>query len=138
MAMTKKEKEALDALILKVEILGALRWTQEVLPDIPVPVYVGYGFTCGADGWSFNTYSGTVYEAWSEAAVHGIGKYENRSWMSGTRGGIALYSSKELALKGLRYAMEMQFAEKLQKIDKAIQNVVESKKKAVEALLEEL
>lgn len=125
MAMTKKEKEAFDAAILKAEILGALRWSQEVQPNIPAPVYVGYANSCGVDGWSFNLYSETVYEAWSEPNAHGQGKYENRSKMSGSRGSIALYSSKELALRGLRHEMEMKYAKNLQKIDKAIQNVVE-------------
>lgn len=124
--MTKKEKAEFDAAILKAEILGALRWTQEVLPDIAPPTYEGYGFSAGKDGWSFNTYTESVFEAWSESNAHGFGKYANRSRMSGSRGGIALYSSSELALKGLRSAMETQYAKNLQKIDKAIRDAVES------------
>lgn len=126
MAMTKKEKAEFDAAILKAEVLGALRWTQEVPPDIP-PTYEGYGLSVGTDGWLFNTYTEQSFEDWSEASAHGTGRYSNRSRLSGSRGGVALYSSRELALKGLRHAMEMQYAKSLQKIDKAVQDVVELK-----------
>lgn len=37
MAMTKKEKAAYDAAIKTAETAAALRWTEPVEPDVPVP-----------------------------------------------------------------------------------------------------
>ena len=102
MAMTKKEKAEVDELISRVNTLAALRWTEEVKPDIPKPDSHSIE-TCG---WYYLTsifYGGDKVEtAWSSSGAHGTGP--SRSCRS--QGGISLFSTELLALKALRHSVE--------------------------------
>lgn len=113
MAMTKKEKAEFEAAIKRANTLSALRWTDPVEKDLPRP---DRGST---SGWDYNAYSVRVYQAWSEPVSHGDGPARNG--YSGSQGGIALFSTKLLALKALRHAVECDSAEKLRKIDEMIE-----------------
>ena len=107
MAMSKKEQETVRELKRKLSVLAALRWTDAVHPDIPIP-----DFQTITKGWM------TGYEradkAMSSSISHKRGDWEDRSWSQQPR---ALYSTELLALKALRHEMEEQFAEKLASVD---------------------
>lgn len=115
--MAKQTKQQREAEALH----AALRWTDRIERDMPVP---SQGII---SGWEHNVYSATetqigksmVYPAWSSSNAHGKGRFPGDSeWKD--EGGRALYSSKLLALRGLRNDAERWFAETLRKIDKCI------------------
>jgi hypothetical protein len=99
MALNKKEKGFIDKLVKELEIQSALRWTEEVNPDIMPPK--------GGEllkGFSFNAYSMRVSES-----------------CASSQGSKPLYSSILLALKAMRYAVERKCAAELRTIDKMIE-----------------
>lgn len=102
-----------DAAIEHAETLAALRWTEPVEKDLPIP---RENFT---SGWNFNIYNGTVQQMWSSVVFHGYGA-EPKQECSSSQRGISLFSTKILALKALRHATECEAAEKLRRIDAAI------------------
>jgi hypothetical protein len=115
MAMTKKEKAAFDEAILKAQTLGALRWTSPVAKDLPRPDSWG----TATSGWRFNSYNCGVTQAWSECSAHGTGPARHN--LSGSQNGVDLFSTRLLALKALRHAVELESATKLRKIDAMIE-----------------
>lgn len=126
MAMTKKEKAEFDAVVAKLELTAALRWTEEVKRDLSPPTG---GFGNYTYGWDINSYSafssygtGTielVYPAWSGSVSHGTGEPE-RAGKNASQCSRTLYSTKLVALKALRFEVELKTAGALRKIDKAI------------------
>ena len=72
-------------------------------------------------GWSMNAHRSyePVFKSWSENTRHGTGHPEGRP-SSATQQGRAQYSSRLLALWGLRQALEMRAAERLRKVDMMI------------------
>ncbi len=109
--MNKKEQAQVQELKRKLSTLAALRWTDEVLPDLPIPICSPHI----TKGWEtcYNrvvpSLSSSVYhktDSWDEA--------KNGGWSQGPRN---LYSTKLLALKALRHEKELQFAEELARID---------------------
>jgi hypothetical protein len=120
MAMTKKERAEFDAALAQARILGALRWTATVAKDVPAPSYSSNALAF-TEGWTYNTYSGTVELGWSESNAHGKGPYpagdRNKSAAQGAR---ALFSTESKALAALRHALELQAAEKLAAVDRRI------------------
>lgn len=115
MAMTKKEKAEFDSAIYSAELLAALRWTQEVNPDLPKP----QNFNNHIEGWDFNAVTKKVEKYWSDSVSHGPGEsYAQKTY--GSQKGMPLYSTKSLALKALRHAIELKAAQDLLAIDKRI------------------
>lgn len=114
MAMTKKEKAEFDAAILRANTLAALRWTEPVKKDVPLP-----NPFCETSGFDFNTYNTKVYQAWSTAISHGDGDCRKNSHSASQRG-IWLFSTKVLALRAMRHEIECQSAKKLREIDEQI------------------
>ena len=116
MAMTKKEKAEVDERISRVNTLAALRWTEEVKPDIPKPD----SYSVETTGWSYSTsifYGGDRVEtAWSSSGAHGTG-----SRSCGSQGGVGLFSTELLALKALRHSVEKECATRLYRIDRMIE-----------------
>jgi hypothetical protein len=109
--MTKKEKEEMEA----AKKMAALRWTEEVKRDVPVPES---GFS---EGWDFNANAGRVWLGWSDRVGHGTGAAPT-DWKGriGSQGSRAMYSSKLLALKAMRHEMERMLASQLYEVDKMI------------------
>ena len=103
--------------------LSALHWTNAIEFDLPKP---GPGSALRVEGWSFNLYrvlhgygsfdSSCVEATWSTSISHGI----QSSPHSGTQQGTAQFSTKVLALRALRCALENWAAEKLDQIDQSI------------------
>lgn len=115
MAMTKKEKAEFEAMAKELRVQSALRWTEKIAPDLPIP---SSGCT---QGWAINSYDGIVREAWSQNIRHGNGLCEPDNWrQSASQNGVPLFSTKLLALKAVRHEMEKEFAKKLAAVDEAI------------------
>jgi hypothetical protein len=114
MAMTKKEQAEFDAALDRANTLAALRWTWPVEKDVPVPS----GWAESTTGWDFNAYSVKVEQMWSEASSHGPGAM--RAGIASQRG-CELFSTRLLALRALRHAVENDSAGKLRKIDEQIE-----------------
>jgi hypothetical protein len=109
MSMTKKERAAFDKALADAMRLGALRWTTDVRPDVPVPK--GNEMTTG---W-LPVYS-RVDVACSNTVNHAVGRTDKTT----TQQPRQLYSTKLLALRALRHEMEHRFAEQLANVDKQI------------------
>lgn len=114
MAMTKKERAEFDAAIMRAETLAALRWTEPVARDVPIPKD-GY-----SAGWDFNAHSGRVWQGWSSTVSHGEGVRKPTGYTSGSQGGRAMFSTQELALRAMRHEMEREAAQKLRHLDQSI------------------
>ena len=111
MAMTKKEKEALDAALTA----AALRTTADVSADVPPPKSNGL-----AKGWlpvAERSNFPRVEPACSSSFYHGKGQQDKTN----SQGARSLYSTKILALKALRRAVEKDCAERLRKVDRMIE-----------------
>jgi hypothetical protein len=115
MAMNKKEREAHEAALNQLRIQGALRFTTKVEFDVPPPL-----MNSETQGWRKNSVSMVVDRGWSESVAHGSGESRKTSH-SGSQGCQWLYSTKLLALKALRNAIEMKAAEQLAAIDLRIE-----------------
>ena len=106
--MTKKEQARLAVLRHELALAKALRWTEPVEPDVQPPVKglsVGY------------TYIGDRVEpARSSVVFHAVGRQDKTD----SQGCRSLYSTRLLALKALRHAVEKDCAEKLARIDDLI------------------
>ena len=111
MAMTKKEREALEA----AKACAALRWTDGAQKDVPPPVG-----SEESSGYCFNEARGQAYAAWSTSMIHGEG--ETRSDPYASRGAIGLFSTRLLALKAMRHAAETKAANRLRAIDRMIED----------------
>lgn len=114
MAMNKKEQAAFAELQKDLLIARALRFTDPVPADIPIPER---GL---AKGWLFNSYLGNpdVARACSSSVSHCYGDDNATTSQGATR----LYSTKLLALRALRHAVELKCAEILAGIDLQIED----------------
>lgn len=121
--MNKTDQRKLDALQEEIAALKdavlvakALRFTEPCEPDVAIPE------PCGdlKKGWAFNEwsnhYDGEVAIACTTSSAHAF-RSDTRSTTKGER---PLYSTKLLALRGLRHALENIFANKLANIDRQI------------------
>lgn len=116
MAMTKKEKEAHEALLRQVRILGALRFTDKVLPDVPHPKNGDYNAL--TKGFLFNSHSICIAPACSSSTGHN--SWNNQATSS--QGARDLYSTRLLALKAMRNEIEQESAKRLADIDAMIED----------------
>ena len=113
--MNKKEQAMVDDLREQLRIAKALRWTEKVEPDVPIPEssYLTKGFLC-------NGYNGDVVPACSSRVSHGYGSDER----TGTQGARALYSTRLLALRAVRHLVELKVAKVLADVDGRIEKEV--------------
>lgn len=127
MAMTKKEKAEMEEMRNRLQILSALRWTEGVKPDLsPKDILDDQPLdTAYISGYTYNAHNGIVSPAWSRRHSHRIGQsvpVSNNSTAS--QHGLALFSTRLLALKACRHAVELECAKKLEEIDRAIEREV--------------
>lgn len=106
MVMNKKEKAVVEDLMVRF----SLRWTEEVLPDVQPPS------NSSRVKWD-ELSTGFTYNAYTL-------KIERKDKTSAQQP-LALYSTKELAAKAMRYAVELKCAEELRKVDKKIESILE-------------
>ena len=122
MAMTKKEKEAMQAAIDKADLIVALRWTAPVGKDVKPPDREGY-----SEGWTYNAYSKVVEIAWSTSVAHGKGPIPKSGvYQSGSQRSLSMYSTKSKALAAMRYEIETESARHLMAIDRRLRKLTEA------------
>jgi len=116
MAMTKKERAEVDALILKAETLAALRWTSPATRDV-LPPKSGY-----TEGWDFNAHGKRVWLGWSGVTNHGTGAAPKLSerYKSASQNSRHMHSTEALALAAMRHEIELLAAADLLAIDRRI------------------
>lgn len=105
MAMNKKEQAYVESLKERL----ALCFTPEVLPDVPRPG-VNEGLV---KGFSFNAYSREVRKSCSSYLWHADGSWDKID----AQGAIEQYSTRLLALRAMRNAIEMRCARELRSVD---------------------
>lgn len=125
MAMNKKEQAEMAALKRQLAVASAFVRTPAVSEDLPPPTPdERHRYT---HGFSFNTYNKNVSEYWSSSVSnHTENPEEKKGYISGSQGGIALYSTRLLALKALRHAVENEAAKSLADIDMEIAAEIQS------------
>jgi len=113
-AMTKKEKELLEAALTA----AALHTTSDVAPDVPPPSGGGLskGFAVVAERSEYCR----VEPACSSSVHHGIGQQDKTN----SQNAKSLYSTKMLALKALRRAVERDCAGRLRRVDRMIEEEI--------------
>lgn len=133
MAMSKKEKLEYAKIIWDLRIHTALRFTDKVSPDIPIPEYtVSSPLTKGWVPIGSLGNQGRVEVACSSSVHHAIGRTDRTT----SQNAIRLYSTKLLALRGLRNQVEKRCAEELSRIDQQIEE--EELKQATEVRTDEV
>lgn len=116
MAMNNKEQAEMAALKKQLAVASAFVRTPAVAKDVPPPEPSGKRDY--SHGFNFNAYNGTTEEYWSSCNTHYTSNPVGKTgYISGRQEGIALYSTRLLALKALRHAVENEAAESLAKID---------------------
>lgn len=113
MAMNKKEQAELEELRKQLAIAKAFRFTEPVERDVQPPE----SYSALATGWVYNEYNCMVSVACSNSVHHAVGRTDKTN----TQRPISMYSSKLLALKGLRNALEQKYAKALADIDAQIE-----------------
>lgn len=116
MAMNEKERTEFDAAKKAVVVARALNWSEPVARDL-LPNNAVVGEVCG---FTFNAYNGEVLYALSGTVSHATSR-DDFPKRTSTQRGIAMFSTKLLALKAMRHEVEKECAEKLAKIDMQIQ-----------------
>jgi len=117
MAMSKKEQQLLAECQQQLRLAKALRFTELVYPDVPIP-----------DRWNRHLVKGWLYAgsagsfrvdvACSSCTSHAFGRDDGVTQQEPQ----ALYSSRLLALKAARNALEQQCASWLARLDTEIEN----------------
>lgn len=113
MAMNKKEQAEFDAAKKAVIVARALNWSEPVARDVRATT--GY-----VQGFTFNAHTSEVLYGLSGTIGHATSR-DNFPLKTSTQNGIAMFSTKLLALRALRHEVEKQCAERLAKIDMQIQ-----------------
>lgn len=116
MVMNKKEKEHVEKLSMELSRARAFRFTDPVLPDVLPPKIYGlllHGFT-------YNEYTSSILFACSSSGSHAVSS-DSPCEKTNSQQPIVMYSTRSLALKGLRNALEKKYSESLAKIDREIQ-----------------
>lgn len=113
--MNKKEQAAVQSLKDQLALWKALRWTEKVEPDMPVPdsysaLAVGYTTLGGSSD------SARVEPSCSSSVFHAWGRQDKTD----TQQGIRQHSTRLRALKALRNEVEIACARRLVRIDEMI------------------
>lgn len=115
MPMTKAEKARMAELEKQLLLARALRFTDPVEPDVPIPAT--FGKERLAKGFLFNAYTPRVVPACSSSVFHAFGRNDQTD----SQGARRLFSTRLRALRALRHAVEMECAQKLAGIDLQIE-----------------
>ena len=115
--MTKKEQAALEQALTH----SALRATSPQEPDVPIPS----SFSVLSKGWlpiAGSTDGAQVEPACSSSINHANGRTDKTT----TQGPRRLYSTRLIALRQLRYEAEQAAAYRLRRIDRMIEQELET------------
>lgn len=94
------------------ELSLALKLTGDIERDVEIPKT----HSKIVNGWNFNVYSGDVLKSCSSSVSHNHGYWDRTAIQKPIR----QFSSKLLATKALRRAMEIRYAENLLALDQEI------------------
>lgn len=120
MAMNKKEQAEFASMKKKLAVASAFVRTPAVERDVPAPSPSGP--TRYSHGFDFNVYGFAINEYWSSCSSHYTENPQGKSgYVSGSQRGISLYSTRLLALRALRHAVENKAASDLAEIDMKIE-----------------
>lgn len=110
-AQLKAEQDATD----RARISAALHWSDDadIAPDVLPPELLSNALSTG---YTFNAYSRRVEVACSSSIHHAVGRIDKTT----AQRPLALYSTRERALRAMRAALELEFATALAKIDREI------------------
>jgi hypothetical protein len=112
--LSKKQQEELARQQREERIREALHWTEEADgPDVPPPT----GWRELVTGYMFNAHYLRVDVACTGPVTHAIERTDRTT----TQGARSLYSTRERALRALRNVVERECAERLEKIDRMIE-----------------
>jgi hypothetical protein len=111
--MNKKEQAQFEELKTKL----ALRFTEAVTKDVPIPPHISNEL---AKGYLFNSYSLRVEPSCSNSIHHNFGGNGRTT----TQGGRELYSTRERALRAMRNELEERFANELRRVDIMIEKEI--------------
>jgi len=114
--VTKKEMAEREALVVAL----AVRYTGPMKgPDIAKPE-ARFGDT--VQGYTFNPYNREVYPTLSQAWQHAINRDGNGAFPERctSQYGVAVYSSRLLALQDMRRALEREYGRNLSHVDRLI------------------
>lgn len=129
MAMNKKEQAEMAALKRQLAVASAFVRTPAVEKDLPPPIPGEGNSGHVTHGFNFNTYTQEVREYWSGAvATYSENPKAKKGYVSGSQGSTALYSTRLMALKALRHAVENEAAESLANIDEEIASEIQAQK----------
>ena len=113
---TKAQIAAEQVAAREVCLIAALRWTEPApARDVPPPDGLG-SYNRLSTGYTFNVHTRSTSEACSSSVSHAIGRTDRAD----SQRPISLYSTRLLALRALRAAMEREYAEALLRIDDQI------------------
>ena len=112
--MNKKEQAKMEHL----KTLLALRHYPAVMPDIMPPSAFGEI----RNGYTYNSYSGTICKACTSSISHNIGEWDKTT----SQKPIKLYSTEKLAYEAMLHDMAMMFARKLRLVEIAMENLKEN------------
>lgn len=122
--MNKKEQAMVGDLRAEVRnvydllrIAKALRWTERVPPDVPVPQ--GHGEL--SKGYLPNSHYDNGRGRVSPACSTSVGHSEGRDDKTTSQGARQLYSTRLLAIRAMRHEMELRFARMLADVDERIE-----------------
>lgn len=116
MAMTKKEREHLESLERQLREARALRFTEDVPPDVEPPEKCSLPLS---RGFLFNSYNRSITKACS-SSIHHCGYDDLKTTTQGSR---RLFSTELRACKAMRRELELQFAKELAEIDAKIEEL---------------
>jgi hypothetical protein len=114
MAMNKKEQAEMEALKHELRVARAMRFTDPVPKDVFPPQTMHELVT----GWVYNAHSKRVDVACTNSVNHAVGQTDRTT----SQRPILMYSSRLLALKGLRHELERKYAEELAELDRKIED----------------
>lgn len=113
MTMNKKETAAFEDLQRQLREAQALRFTEDVPPDLPPPE----NSSMLNKGWLFNSYGGSVVTKACSSSIYHSWDRDDEARSQGAR---ALFSTELRATRALRRAKELEFAAVLAKLDQRI------------------
>ena len=115
MSMNKKQTAVFHELEAALRAARALRFTEAIEPDVPVPHNSGM-----TRGFLFSAHVGgspCVEKACSNAVHHSFGRDDKTT----SQGACRLYSTRLLALRAMRHEVELKCAHILADIDAQIE-----------------
>ena len=116
MGMNKREQAEMDSLKQQLREAKALRFTEDCPPDVLPPRSEDVERL--RSGWWFNAYGCTVDQGCTSQSFHSLRSTDKTD----SQRPKSLYSSRLLALRGLRRAKEIEFSQTLAKIDELIES----------------